>query len=277
MQALLSNPKVILTASTLIGAAAIYWKARIRVPIDENEKMLPLLKVTSPNLQSNTQPYTAIVLGSTGASGSQVVKALQSSKNCVRIIAPQRRKDPQFPDQPKIQEILNVDFSNPGTFDSIWNTELPIKLFLCIGTTTAKTPDQNQYKYIDYEIPISFYQSGARHIDQVLLISSMGANEYSKTWYTYLKGRTEQALARAAEQYLTKVSIFRPSMILTERNESRTLERIAQTLVKAASNYIPLKYKGITTLQIANSMVRIAESNQGHKVAVYENDIMLQL
>ena len=55
------------------------------------------------------------------------------------------------------------------------------EVFCCIGTTKAKTPDEETYLKIDYGIPITLANLCVqKKIDTFVVISALGANKKSK-------------------------------------------------------------------------------------------------
>lgn len=113
---------------------------------------------------------------------------------------------------------------------------------------------------MDYDIPVRAAkfckETGCKNF---LLVSSSGANSKSNNFYLKLKGEVEDALK---EINLTSTSVFRPSVLLGNRNESRPGERIAQIAMKAISFAFLgsfSKYKPIHASEVARAMLEAAK------------------
>jgi uncharacterized protein YbjT (DUF2867 family) len=102
--------------------------------------------------------------------------------------------------------------------------------------------------------------------ENFVLVSSIGANANSNSFYLRLKGEVEEAIKEVG---LMKLHIMRPSMLLGNRNEFRLGEKIGQTLMKATSFLIPRKYKAVHARDVAKAMVRVA-GRQENGVFYYE-------
>ena len=78
----------------------------------------------------------------------------------------------------KLQEQI-CDFSNLTSYENLFSQV--DDLFICIGTTKQKTPDQNAYYAIDYGIP-TLSASIAKHmgVKTIAVVSAMGANANSR-------------------------------------------------------------------------------------------------
>ena len=122
---------------------------------------------------------------------------------------------------------------------------------------------------IDYEINAHFadlFESTSTHY---LLISAMGANADSKFFYNKVKGKLENHIQ---DLKLEHVSIVRPSLLLGDRSEQRTLEDMTQKLYQKLSHFVPntFKYKPVTAAQVARTMLKAAQF-QADKFEIYDN------
>lgn len=142
-------------------------------------------------------------------------------------------------------------------------------VFISLGTTKKKTPDQKEYYQIDHDYPVLAAQlTKANGATSVMLVSAVGANEKSAIFYTKTKGEAERDIIAVDFEY---THIFRPSMIMGNREESRPLEKVFIKIFSVA-NLLLLgklnKYKGITAENIAKAMVQAAQQPL-EKVKVY--------
>lgn len=192
---------------------------------------------------------TAAVIGATGLVGSHVLAQLQNDPSFITIGVLVRRPVPF--NHPKIRVIL-LDFADHASFKSaVAGTDA---LFCAVGTTQKKVHgDRDAYRRVDYDIPIHAAQfcaeTGCPHF---LLVSSVGASSASRSFYTKLKGEVEDKVKGMG---IPSLSIFRPSLLLGDRKESRPAERIAQALMRLYSFLLPSRYKPIAAQDVARAMI----------------------
>jgi uncharacterized protein YbjT (DUF2867 family) len=216
---------------------------------------------------------TALVIGATGLTGNLVLQELLKDGNfkTVRVLA--RRKVNII--HPKLeQEIVNFNDMEDYT---IKFGEGDI-IFSCIGTTQKKVKgDKVLYEKIDYDIPVNAARIGiSKNFKKFLIVSAIGANENSSNFYLQLKGKTENALKKFP---FVSLGIFQPSLINGNRNENRTGETIAQTIMDLLSFLLlgPLKkYRAIGADNIAKAMVNESKK-QNTGVHYYSYEEMMDL
>ncbi|WP_264532006.1 oxidoreductase [Flavobacterium sp. N502540] len=196
----------------------------------------------------------AILYGASGLVGSYILENLLNNATYEQVIIVVR-KDLNI-QHPKLK-ILIGDFN---TLSKVIKDIQVDEVFIALGTTQKKTPDKKLYYQIDHDYPILATklakENGAK---AVFLVSALGANAKSSIFYTKLKGETEQGIISLN---LEHTYIFRPSMILGDRKESRPMEKVFIGIFKLIN---PLfvgslsKYKGIEAEDIAKAMVKSAE------------------
>jgi uncharacterized protein YbjT (DUF2867 family) len=195
---------------------------------------------------------TAVVAGATGLIGGSLVQKLSAEPAWTRIIALVRRplgfSLPHVDEQTAAFEAL--DSLSPSTVDDV---------FCALGTTIAKAGSQEAFRKIDYEYPLALARwANSRGARRYLLVSSVGADPRGGNFYLRVKGELEDALERLPIETL---HIFRPSLLLGPRSESRPTERIAQAVMPAMSFLFagPLRrYRAIDAGTVAGAMVRAA-------------------
>ncbi len=102
----------------------------------------------------------------------------------------------------------------------------------------------------------------------VLLVSAVGADPGSRTFYLRTKGEMERDIRALG---FDRTHIFRPSMILGDRPERRPLERVLGRLWVGVDRLLPGsldRYRGISGPDIARAMAAAA-GLPGERVAVY--------
>ncbi|OHT46239.1 oxidoreductase [Flavobacterium tructae] len=196
----------------------------------------------------------AIVYGASGLVGSYILENLLNNANYEQVIIVVRRD-------------LNIQHSKLKMLIGDFNTLSKViegiqvdEVFIALGTTQKKTPDKKLYYQIDHDYPILAAklakENGAK---AVFLVSALGANAKSSIFYTKLKGETEQGIISLN---LEHTYIFRPSMILGDRKESRPMEKVFIGIFKWINPIFMgslSKYKGIEAEDIAKAMVKSAE------------------
>ena len=205
---------------------------------------------------------TALVIGSNGLIGRHLIFELIKSDRYSKIIA-LSRKD-LILSHPKLQQEI-VSFDQLDENAPYFHVD---DVFCCIGTTKAKTPNQNDYRKIDHDIPVNIrgicLKKGAQ---QFLMVSSMGANLQSSIFYSRLKGETERDLGNLGYQSFHAI---RPSLLLGERKEQRIGESIFKLIFKPLNFLLmgPLKaYKAIEGIQVAKALIAIASlEKQGNHI-----------
>ena len=200
---------------------------------------------------------TAVVFGATGLTGSLLLQELLKDKDykTVRILV---RRNVNV-SHPKLEQEI-VDFNDIDDYTKKFGEGDVI--FSCIGTTQKNVKgDKALYEKIDLDIPVNAAKIGiSKNYKKFLIVSAIGANENASNFYLRLKGRTEKTLK---EIPFVSLSIFQPSLINGKRNENRTGEAIAQTVMDLLSFLLlgPLeKYRAIGANNIARAMVN--ESKQ---------------
>jgi uncharacterized protein YbjT (DUF2867 family) len=211
------------------------------------------------------QDKTATLIGATGLIGSHLLNELQDDPTFKSIKVLVRR--PVTFNHPKTKVIV-IDFSGEAAFKSA--IEGSEAVFCAIGTTQKKVKgDLVAYRKVDYDIPVN----AARYCKetgcpQFLLVSSVGANSKGGNFYIKLKGEVEDIIQSIG---LPSVSIFRPSILLGKRQESRPAEKIAQELTKGLSFLFPSKYKPIQARDVARAMVAASKTgNPGFQIYHYK-------
>jgi uncharacterized protein YbjT (DUF2867 family) len=208
----------------------------------------------------------ALLVGATGLVGGHCLNYLLKDDKYHQIVALTRR---------------NLDFRNPKLeqyivdFDRLENYTDQIKaddIFCCLGTTIKKAGSQEAFRRVDYHYPVKIAQLAAKNgARQFLLISSLGANKDSKIFYNRVKGEIEAAIR---EIPFYGIQIFRPSLLVGERAESRMGEKAGEFVLKMLKPVIIgnwKKYRAITAENVAKAMVEIAKTDL-KGIHIYESN-----
>ena len=146
---------------------------------------------------------TAILLGASGLTGSLLLKLLLSDSEFDKIKLFSRKASGHT--NPKIEEhIVDVLQLQNCAADFIGDV-----VFCCIGTTKDKTPDETDYKSIDFGIPVAAAKLAKQNnIPAFIVISALGANSKSLIFYNRIKGEMEQSVMALK---IHKTHILEPS------------------------------------------------------------------
>jgi uncharacterized protein YbjT (DUF2867 family) len=201
----------------------------------------------------------ATIIGATGMIGNYLLQAaLQDNYfSTARIVVrrPVKKTDPKM-------EVKLVDFNDVESLKLA--LEGSDTVFCCIGTTQKNVKgDKELYRKIDFDIPLKA-ASLAKEIgcEKFVIVSSVGADSRSKTFYLKLKGELEEAVQSVG---LNSVHIMQPSMLLGDRKERRAGERLLQGSMKLIMSLFfgrLEKYKAIHGADVAAAMLNAAKKNE---------------
>lgn len=197
---------------------------------------------------------TATIIGASGLIGNLLVELLGKDDyfNRIRVVV---RRQVSF-NNPDV-DVRIIDFNDTEAFRSA--LEGSSAVFCAVGTTQKKVKgDKAAYRKVDYEIPVH----AALHTAETgcpcfLLVSSVGANSKSNNFYLRLKGEVEDTLK---DIKITSINIFRPSMLLGDRQEFRAGEMLGKTLAVPLSFLFPANYRPVHGLTVAKAMIAAAKN-----------------
>ena len=210
---------------------------------------------------------TALVFGSSGLVGSHVLSQLISNNNYSKIKLFARStinvSDPRI-------EIIQTDFNN---LENHKEDIIGDDCFFCIGTTKKNSPDKNEYKKVELEVPKQIAQiAKSNSVNSFVFVSSGYADPKSSGDYLRFKGEVEEELKRLN---FPKLGIMRPSFLLGDRKEKRIGEKIGIFVFKLLSPLFvgPLKkMKPIHSATVAKAMIAITQNNNS-KIIFESNEI----
>lgn len=136
-------------------------------------------------------------------------------------------------------------------------------VFCCLGTTIKKAGSQEAFRQVDLDYPVEAARLAAAHgVKQLLVISALGADASSSIFYNRIKGEMERQVSDYAGKGLESVHLFRPSLLLGNRQEFRLGESVAAGISRALPflwRIAPLKpYKPIHAETVAQGMLAAA-------------------
>jgi uncharacterized protein YbjT (DUF2867 family) len=206
----------------------------------------------------------AIVFGATGFIGSHLLSDLLDDPDYAQIIGVVRR--PLTLSHPKLTVLIGDLASLPALKPQLVADEI----FIALGTTRKHTPDETEYYKVDHDYAVLAAETAkANGARSVFVVTAAGANAKSGMFYIRTKGEVERDILALGFDY---THIFRPSMILGQRDENRPRERL---IIAAWGLLNPLlvgpadRYRGLTGNDIAHAMTKAAALPQTEEVRIY--------
>lgn len=215
---------------------------------------------------------TILLFGASGLTGQACLSELINDKDVSKVIV-LLRKTLKIRHPKVVQQV--VDFHDLSSAEQYFNVD---EVLCCLGTTIKKAKSKAAFAAIDFDLVINITELAKRHgVSKLMIISSIGANEKSRSFYTATKGKMEIAV-KAFE--LPQTWILRPSLLLGKRDELRVAERWAIIFFKyLAFLFIgPLQvYQPIAAVTVAKAMLRLSHKplnteNGEPRFTIIEND-----
>ena len=176
----------------------------------------------------------AIIIGSTGLTGSFLVRKLLADSAITTVISVSRR--PLTISNAKLTEVLISDLAELSAIESKLGSEL---YFCCLGTTIKMAGSKENFEKVDHDAIVAFAQVAKAHdAKSFMLISAMGANRSSMFFYNRVKGRTENDVKALG---LRSLIIFRPALLVGPRQGFRLSESILTKTLVPISRLLPTR------------------------------------
>ena len=210
----------------------------------------------------------ALIAGGTGLIGKELLQMLLKDDHYTSVHLLLRK--PIKLKHAKLTQFV-VDFDRLSDYPDAFAVD---DVFCCLGTTMKKAGTKEAFRKVDYDFPLAIAQhslkAGAK---QYLIVTAMGSDANSRIFYNKVKGEIERELRSLPFESLL---IFRPSLLLGDRNEKRVGEDIGKIIMKLIPYIGPLKkYKPILGRQVAIAMQK--QAKQTHKgVEVFESGRLQQ-
>ena len=199
---------------------------------------------------------TALLFASSGLVGRHLLNQLIKDTNYSKIKLFVRLV-PEIND-PKV-EIIKTDFNNLQNYKEDMKGD---DCFFCIGTTKKNSPDKDEYRRVELDIPKEIAKiTKSNLVNSFIFVSALYANPKSSGDYVKFKGLVEEELK---ELNFPKLAIMRPSFLIGDRKEKRAGEKIGIFVFKLLSPLLlgPLKkMRPIHSKTVAKAMIVIAQSN----------------
>jgi uncharacterized protein YbjT (DUF2867 family) len=199
---------------------------------------------------------TVLLAGATGLVGAATLRLLLDGDWFSQVVAVGRR--PVGVTHAALQEVVSGLEQLAGMPPVAARAGLS-----ALGTTIAKAGSQAAFRKVDHDGVLAFARwaraGGARTF---VLVSAAGADPRSSVFYLRVKGETEAAVNGLG---FPRVVILRPGLLLGERAERRTGERLAQRLLTVLDPALrgPLgRFRAIPASLVGAAMIMAAVDEQ---------------
>lgn len=213
-------------------------------------------------------PNVAVIAGASGLIGEECLRMLLNRYDSVISLV---RKSSGREHARLVER--RIDFERLDT------VEIPrgAHVYSALGSTIRKAGSEAMFRRVDFDYPKMLAGRAAAAGDaRFMLVSSVGANKESKTFYLRVKGELEDAVAAMP---LEAALFFRPSILIGDREEKRRGEAVGVVVTRVLKVAFigPLrKYRAIPAGTVAEAMVSAANSG-ARGVHVYHYDEILRL
>lgn len=174
--------------------------------------------------------FKAIIIGGTGATGSQLLEKLLEKNEWDQITTIGRKSSFNNQEHSKLRDIIAPDLTNLSSTKEFWlGNDV---FFNCIGTTRKIAGSAKEF--FNVEVGISSEASkmaSAAKIPHVSLISAAGVDEniWAKEWihplfYMKTMGKKEQTVL--SDDTFQNISIFKPGMLLRLQKKQTWIENL---------------------------------------------------
>lgn len=197
-----------------------------------------------------------LLVGASGLVGSHLVSHLLKQDSVQELIL-LNRTNINRTDSKLIQHKVNFEHLTDDLFEGV------DAVFCCVGTTMKKAGSKHAQWKVDYDIPVYLAQLAKKNdVESFSIISSLGADHKSKNFYLKMKGEVEKVLSQLN---IPSVNIFRPSLLLGDRTESRPAEDIAKIFMPLMRPVLTgkwRKYRPIYAEVVAKAMFRVTDERK---------------
>jgi uncharacterized protein YbjT (DUF2867 family) len=204
----------------------------------------------------------ALVIGATGATGRELVNSLINDEDFdqVSIFV---RKAPEL-EHEKLK-IHTIDFNEIKKHKDLIKGDI---LFSALGTTKKEAGGKQRQYIIDYTYQYEFAKIATENgVDQLSLVSSIGANPKSFMFYPKMKGKLESDVKKLK---FKKIDIFQPPILIRQPEIIRKAEKKAISIIQKLNKLgILNSQQPLMVSNLAERMVKTAKTNSKEKVNTY--------
>lgn len=209
----------------------------------------------------------AVIIGATGAVGREILEEVLEKEFYKKVYVLGRSSVTKLVDNEKLEKIV-VDFENLEFETNILNNA---DVFAALGTTIKIAKTKENQRKIDLDYTINFAKICEGRVRSFNVVSAVGANRKSKSFYTSLKGELEEQLQK---MNLGTLRIYRPSLLIAKRADKRMMEDFFIKISPMLKFILHGKFKKYSPIEVellGKEMVRFAIENKGEKTYTYND------
>lgn len=165
----------------------------------------------------------AIVIGSTGLVGKQLVTQLLEDARFDKVVSFVRRASGNT--HGKLEEHV-IDFRTPEAWAGQVRGDV---LFSALGTTLKQAGSKEAQYEVDYTFQFKTAEAAAKNgVKEYVLVSSASASPSSMVFYSRIKGELERDTQKLG---FTCMTFIRPGLLGGEREQPRAGEKFAESVL----------------------------------------------
>lgn len=214
------------------------------------------------------KPTRICLVGATGLVGSRMIE-LAVGRPDLRIVGVARR-EVKLPPGARMEMLL----AEPsGWADAIAASRAKV-LVCALGTTIRKEGnDRDAFRAVDHDLVLACGRAAkAAGIGHMIVVSSVGADLASRSFYLRVKAEMEYALGKLG---LSRLDILRPGLLRGPRQEWRPAERLAMHISPVIDAFLHgglRRYRSIRADVVAQAIFALSgEKAAGRFVHDYES------
>ncbi len=197
--------------------------------------------------------YRAVVVGGTGAVGTALVRQLLASSLCTGVVILVRRPVDLFAYEADVAKLTThvIDLSDleRAAADKAQGCQVA---FCTMGVGQPRKISHQEFRKVDVQYAGDFATgcraAGVRHMS---LLSSVGADSSSRSKYLVAKGDAEAAVSAPGFE---RVSLFRPSLLVTKETRYGLQDVLTQGIFPVVSWVLPQRLHQIRVEELARVM-----------------------
>ncbi|HKT74344.1 MAG TPA: NAD(P)H-binding protein [Steroidobacteraceae bacterium] len=206
---------------------------------------------------ADSEPKTVLLAGATGLVGQWALESLLEAPDVGRVYAVTRR--PLGREHSKLANRI-------VQFDQLESQLKGLSVhaaLCCLGTTLRKAGSEEAFREVDVGHVVAFARAArSAQAQRFVVVSSVGADVRSKSFYLRTKGEMEAALVPIG---FSSLDVLQPSVLLGRRAEMRPLELLAIAAMPFLNLFLRGSreiYRGIPARTVAAAMVGVLRSSR---------------
>ena len=185
----------------------------------------------------------AVIIGATGAVGRKILEEVLEKEFYKKVYVLGRSSVTKLVDNEKLEKIV-IDFENLEFDINILNNA---DVFAALGTTIKIAKTKENQRKIDLDYTINFAKICEGRVRSFNVVSAVGANRKSKSFYSSLKGELEEQLQK---MNLGTLRIYRPSLLIAKRADKRVMEDFFIKLSPVLKPILRGKFKKYSPIEV---------------------------